>query len=326
MKKVLLFSLVLLTMFSAKVVTTSACRFVQPGPKVEDTIKEGGSIFIGKVLDSGEKSAGEVLRVERGDVPDKVDLVTRKDSCSIRFEDFIKGEYFLAITPEGEESSLTNSDGDKEFTYYFETANEAEAMIVELYKKSDTVKYTKPFRYTPISYILRPNTRGEDVRNLQRGLNQVVGHDLFIDGIYGKDTRNTVLYFQSVMGLATDGIAGPITQEALGKSTAPVTTYNNINYSGFGIGSIQACKAGEKEVYLIGSYKKDNASRYVVSKDLVLEGECSGASEISDKFCLALTECQSIYKASYSTSEQKVNVISSAPEGQSLVDKLQAGN
>lgn len=218
MKRFLLFFL-LITIFSIKTPSVSACSFMGPAPKVEDVIKEGASIFIGKVLDSGEKSKGDVLRIEKGKVPDKVELEAPKHSCSTRIADLVKGEYFLAITPESEESPLINTDGDKQFTYYFEIANDAEAYLKEIYKKAEIIRYDKPFKYFPISYTLRPNTRGEDVRNLQRGLNQVVGHDLFLDGIYGKDTRNAVLYFQSIKGLATDGIAGPKTQEALKQAT-----------------------------------------------------------------------------------------------------------
>ena len=58
--------------------------------------------------------------------------------------------------------------------------------------------------------------RGEDVRTLQRALNDA-GYDAgAADGIYGKKTERAVKRFQKDNGLVVDGIAGKRTFEALG--------------------------------------------------------------------------------------------------------------
>lgn len=57
--------------------------------------------------------------------------------------------------------------------------------------------------------------KGEDVRQLQEALNRV-GADLKVDGIFGVDTDKVLRQFQQQKGLAVDGIAGAVTQKALG--------------------------------------------------------------------------------------------------------------
>lgn len=218
MKKILPLLFVLTTVFLIRTPEASACRFSGPIPTPEDTMI-GGSIFIGQTLDSGEKSRGKVLRIESGDVPKYVELTTSLyNSCSTKLYGFKEGEYFLAVTPAGEESILTNFDGDDQFTFFFETESEAENYLKELYKSLYS-RNLKPFKYFPVDYIIRPNMRGEDVTNLQKGLKQISAFDILLDGIYGNQTRDAVLNFQAKQGLVVDGIAGPKTQEALRKST-----------------------------------------------------------------------------------------------------------
>lgn len=62
--------------------------------------------------------------------------------------------------------------------------------------------------------------RGEMVEKLQTALNQH-GYNVSVDGIYGQQTTNAVKRFQQDNGLAADGIAGPLTQSALGISAKP---------------------------------------------------------------------------------------------------------
>ena len=64
--------------------------------------------------------------------------------------------------------------------------------------------------------LTTPRMRGEDVRTLQRALNDA-GYDAgAADGIYGKKTERAVKRFQKDNGLVVDGIAGKRTFEALG--------------------------------------------------------------------------------------------------------------
>lgn len=62
--------------------------------------------------------------------------------------------------------------------------------------------------------LLRPGSRGEAVRDLQRSLTSL-GYLLDADGIFGPKTERAVRAFQKQRGLAVDGIAGPKTTAAI---------------------------------------------------------------------------------------------------------------
>jgi putative chitinase len=56
-----------------------------------------------------------------------------------------------------------------------------------------------------------------DVKAIQTAL-QAAGYyvDSAVDGIFGPDSRNAVVAFQTAQGLVADGIVGPLTRQALG--------------------------------------------------------------------------------------------------------------
>jgi len=64
--------------------------------------------------------------------------------------------------------------------------------------------------------VLQANSTGPEVEALQKAL---VAQGYFvgaIDGVFGRHTLAAVVYFQSVNGLALDGVVGPQTLELLG--------------------------------------------------------------------------------------------------------------
>lgn len=67
---------------------------------------------------------------------------------------------------------------------------------------------------------LRDGDRGNEVKELQTALNRA-GSNLDVDGIFGKETYNAVIAFQTAHGLTVDGIAGAETWTAL---TTPTNT------------------------------------------------------------------------------------------------------
>lgn len=58
--------------------------------------------------------------------------------------------------------------------------------------------------------VLRLDSKGEEVKKLQKSLN------LVSDGIFGRGTENAVKEFQLKSGLVSDGIVGPVTWSRLG--------------------------------------------------------------------------------------------------------------
>ena len=67
------------------------------------------------------------------------------------------------------------------------------------------------------SALLGAGSKGEAVRDLQRNLS-ALGYPLAVDGAFGKDTQEAVRAFQRDHGLDVDGLAGPKTREAIGKT------------------------------------------------------------------------------------------------------------
>ncbi|MFA9443879.1 N-acetylmuramoyl-L-alanine amidase [Egicoccus sp. AB-alg6-2] len=64
-------------------------------------------------------------------------------------------------------------------------------------------------------YVTRPILQGDDVRDLQRRLNQLGFDAGYEDGLYGSQTFEAVRDFQLNVGLTSDGIAGPDTIDLL---------------------------------------------------------------------------------------------------------------
>lgn len=64
-------------------------------------------------------------------------------------------------------------------------------------------------------YVTRPETYGDDVRDLQRRLNRLGFDAGYDDGLYGPQTFEAVREFQLNVGLDVDGITGPSTLDVL---------------------------------------------------------------------------------------------------------------
>lgn len=62
---------------------------------------------------------------------------------------------------------------------------------------------------------LRRGSKGEDVKELQKNLNTVLGTRLTVDGDFGKNTENAVKQFQIKYGLKVDGIYGKNSRAAM---------------------------------------------------------------------------------------------------------------
>ena len=58
--------------------------------------------------------------------------------------------------------------------------------------------------------------RGEQVRRVQQKLRQWGYYDGEVDGVFGQETYDAVVYFQKKNGLKADGVAGSRTLEAMG--------------------------------------------------------------------------------------------------------------
>lgn len=64
--------------------------------------------------------------------------------------------------------------------------------------------------------LSKMGSRGEQVRQIQQKLKSWGYYDGDVDGIFGMQTKNAVLYFQRKNGLTADGVAGTDTLRAMG--------------------------------------------------------------------------------------------------------------
>ena len=70
----------------------------------------------------------------------------------------------------------------------------------------------------PASAAVYWGSRGEQVRRVQQKLRQWGYYDGEVDGVFGQETYDAVVYFQKKNGLKADGVAGSATLEAMGIS------------------------------------------------------------------------------------------------------------
>lgn len=70
-----------------------------------------------------------------------------------------------------------------------------------------------------VSSLSKMGSRSEEVKSIQRALNERGYYAGGVDGIFGTKTKNAVINFQKDNGLSPDGIAGKQTLKALGIST-----------------------------------------------------------------------------------------------------------
>lgn len=63
-------------------------------------------------------------------------------------------------------------------------------------------------------------SRGEQVRRVQQKLRQWGYYEGAVDGVFGQETYDAVVYFQKKNGLKADGVAGSATLEAMGISAS----------------------------------------------------------------------------------------------------------
>lgn len=69
---------------------------------------------------------------------------------------------------------------------------------------------------------MRSGSTGENVKVLQRLLNEKVGCNLDVDGSYGPRTRSCVIKYQQANNIQVDGVVGPETCASLNNTLKPV--------------------------------------------------------------------------------------------------------
>ncbi|WP_456275163.1 peptidoglycan-binding domain-containing protein [Bacillus sp. AK128] len=68
-----------------------------------------------------------------------------------------------------------------------------------------------------LSGMLKEGSKGENVKMMQRALNEAMGAELTEDGMFGPNTKRAVIAFQKSKKLLKDGVYGPNTHAALSK-------------------------------------------------------------------------------------------------------------
>ena len=77
---------------------------------------------------------------------------------------------------------------------------------------------------TAYALTLKQGSTGQQVKTMQQKLKNWGYYTGAVDGIFGKQTKNAVIYFQKKNGLVADGIVGTKTLKALGMSSSGSTS------------------------------------------------------------------------------------------------------
>lgn len=90
--------------------------------------------------------------------------------------------------------------------------------------------------------VVKTGSRGQIVKTIQTKLKRWGYYNGSVDGIFGTQTQNAVMYFQRKNGLTVDGIVGSATAKAMGVSLSGSTSSS---------GTTTANKVSNSDLYLL---------------------------------------------------------------------------
>lgn len=90
--------------------------------------------------------------------------------------------------------------------------------------------------------VVKAGSRGQIVKTIQTKLKRWGYYNGSVDGIFGTQTKNAVMYFQRKNGLTVDGIVGSATAKAMGVSLSGSTASS---------GTTTANKVSNSDLYLL---------------------------------------------------------------------------
>ena len=90
--------------------------------------------------------------------------------------------------------------------------------------------------------VVKTGSRGQIVKTIQTKLKRWGYYTGSVDGIFGTQTKNAVMYFQRKNGLTVDGIVGSATAKAMGVSLSGSTSSS---------GTTTANKVSNSDLYLL---------------------------------------------------------------------------
>ncbi len=232
--KKILFALVLSVVF-VPVFSVRACTLA-PGtvaPTSQSIIKAGGNVVIGSIVATGDIVVGRVLERKQGTSYDYVVMISDKTSCGTHPDAFTVGEFFVAITPQGNSFIIEHLDLDSQFTLFYRTLFEAQqgaqqimnSLVDPVTPPTGVLAETPASVYVPVGRSLKPGMKGAEVMALQEALKKIPTIILEkADGSYGPKTQTAVTQFQTMKNLTADGLAGVKTQNALRDHLATIAT------------------------------------------------------------------------------------------------------
>lgn len=159
-------------------------------------------------LISKDKSANGLYRDECGDIAKEAllagDLVFKKEATSTRMHHV--GVYMgdgTVVHAKGRDYGVIRNKLSSESWNRF-------GRLKCFGGAAANAGYTRLLKYTG-----RPYQQGDDVRAVQKALEDLGFSTGGIDGLYGPKTQKAVKAFQTAKGLVVDGIVGPVTWAAL---------------------------------------------------------------------------------------------------------------
>jgi peptidoglycan hydrolase-like protein with peptidoglycan-binding domain len=112
---------------------------------------------------------------------------------------------------------------------------------------------------------LQMGSTGDTVKQLQSNLTKLGFNTYGVDGVFGQNTYNAVVAFQSAKGLTQDGIVGSQTQSAISAALSSNSNSFSIVNNGIGVtnnNSNGSMKVSDELVDFVASYESFSATEY----------------------------------------------------------------
>lgn len=163
----------------------------------------------------------------------EAEILTDKyvDKVVEKVEDYVETIKAPSVGSDGSSSSSSSTSSSSSSSTSSTTTSTSKPAA----QTTTTTTTEKKYKFSTTNQNLKNGSSGNDVKVLQRALNELMGAGLTVDGAFGPKTQAAVINFQKKYGLSQDGIAGVKTLSkivSLGGNVTKTTTTSAASSTG----------------------------------------------------------------------------------------------